>query len=59
VFVGKTREKAAALTLSDPQGRPRLQLMVDAQGVAKLEFLDEKGNIVQRLPAESGSGEKK
>jgi hypothetical protein len=51
VFVGKTREKAAALTLSDPQGRPRLQLMVDAQGAAKLEFLDDKGNVVQRLPA--------
>jgi hypothetical protein len=33
--------------------------MVDAQGVAKLEFLDEKGNVVQRLPAESGSAEKK
>jgi hypothetical protein len=59
VFVGKTREKAAALTLSDPQGRPRLQVMVDAQGVAKLEFLDEKGNVIQRLPAESGGGEKK
>jgi hypothetical protein len=59
VFVGRTREKAAALTLSDPQGRPRLLVMVDAQGVAKLEFLDEKGNVVQRLPAESDSGEKK
>jgi hypothetical protein len=50
VFVGKTREKAAALTLSDPQGRPRLLLMVDAQGAPKLEFLDEKGAVVQRLP---------
>src|SRR5262249_2484009 len=54
VFVGKTREKAAALTLSDPQGRPRLLLMVDAQGAAKLEFLDEKGKVTPRLPAESG-----
>ena len=51
VFVGKTREKAAALTLSDPQGRPRLLLMVDAQGVPKLEFLDEKGTVVHRLPS--------
>ena len=51
VFVGKTREKAAALTLSDPQGRPRLLLMVDAQGMPKLEFLDEKGVVVQHLPA--------
>jgi hypothetical protein len=59
VFVGRTREKAAALKLSDPRGRPRLQLMVDAQGAAKLEFLDEKGNVVQRLPTESSGGEKK
>ncbi|HKQ79785.1 MAG TPA: hypothetical protein VJ810_39185 [Blastocatellia bacterium] len=58
VFVGKTREKEAALTLSDTQGRPRLQLMVDAQGAARIEFLDEKGNVVQRLPAEGG-GERK
>lgn len=59
VFVGRTREKAAALSLSDPQGHPRLQLMVDALGAAKLEFLDEKGNVVQRLPAENSGGEKK
>jgi hypothetical protein len=59
VFVGKTREKAAVLLLSDPQGRPRLQLIVDAQGAPKLEFLDENGTVVQRLPADSGTGEKK
>ena len=51
VFVGKTREKAAALTLSDPQGRPRAQLIVDAQGAARLEFLDEKGVVIQSIPA--------
>lgn len=56
VFVGKTREKAAALTLSDPQGRPRVLLMVDAQGAPKLEFLDEKGAVAHRLPAETGAG---
>jgi hypothetical protein len=59
VFVGKTREKAAILTLSDLQGRPRLQLTVDAQGVAKIEFLNERGDVVQRLPAESDDGQKK
>ena len=51
VFVGKNREKAALLALSDPQGRPRIQLTVDARGAAKLEFLDEKGAVVQSLPA--------
>ena len=29
MFVGKPREKAAALMLSDAQGRPRIRLMVD------------------------------
>ena len=52
VFVGKTREKAAALTLSDPQGRTRAQLIVDAQGAARLEFLDEKGAVIQSIPAQ-------
>src|SRR2546422_6665821 len=52
VFVGKTREKAAALTLYDPQGRPRAQLIVDAQGAARLEFLDEKGAVIQSIPAQ-------
>jgi len=53
VFVGKNREKAALLSLSDPQGHPRVQLIVDAQGDARLEFLDEKGAVVQSLPASS------
>lgn len=51
VFMGRTREKAATLMLSDPQGRARLLLMVDTQGHPRLEFLDEKGTVVQRLPA--------
>lgn len=51
VFVGRNKQNAAALTLSDSRGRPRLQLMVDAQGAPKLEFLDEKGAVVQQLPA--------
>lgn len=59
VFVGKTRDKAAALLLSDPQGRPRIHLVVDAQGTPRLEFLDEKGGVVQRLPAPVSTEEKK
>jgi hypothetical protein len=60
VFVGKTREKAAALTLSDPQGRPRLLLMVDEKGAPRLEFMDEKGAVFYRLPSPAAStGEKK
>jgi catechol 2,3-dioxygenase-like lactoylglutathione lyase family enzyme len=60
VFVGKNKDKAAIVALSDPQGRPRIQLMVDAQGAARLEFLDEKGAVVHLLPAPaSDTGTKK
>jgi hypothetical protein len=51
VFVGKNRERAATIVLSDPQGHPRIQLIVDAQGAARLEFLDEKGAVVDRFPS--------
>ena len=50
VFVGRDVRRAAVLRLSDPQGRPRVQLLVDSLGAPKLEFLDAAGNVTQRLP---------
>ncbi|MCZ4223372.1 hypothetical protein [Pedobacter rhodius] len=50
VFVGKDNEKTAMVTLADRMGKPRLQLLVDSNGMAKLNFLDQKGNITYSLP---------
>jgi hypothetical protein len=50
VFVGKDDSKTAMVTLADRMGKPRLQLLVDSAGTAKLNFLDEKGNITYSLP---------
>ena len=50
LFVGKTTDKAAAVVLSDAQGRPRLTMMVDATGNPRIEFLDETGKVVARMP---------
>ena len=50
VFVGKNADKAALLSLADAQGRPRLTLTVDASGNPRIEFLDENGKVVARLP---------
>jgi len=50
VFVGKTQDKAATIVLSDAQGKPRLRLAVDADGNPRLEFLDETGKVIDRLP---------
>lgn len=51
VYVGRDQSRAAVVSLADPQGRPRLRLMVDSLGAASLEFLDETGRAVSRLPA--------
>jgi hypothetical protein len=49
LFVGKTRDRAARVVLSDAQGRNRLVLSVDAEGRSSIEFLDENGKVVQRV----------
>lgn len=40
----------ALFSMNDEQARPRIQMSVDGAGVARLEFLDEEGNVVLRLP---------
>ena len=52
LFVGKTQDKAAVISLSDGAGKPRLNLTVDAAGNPRIEFLDEQGKVVARLPAQ-------
>lgn len=50
VYVGRDVNKAAVVNLSDRLGRPRLRLLVDSLNVARIEFLDEAGRVVHRLP---------
>lgn len=50
VFVGKRPDRSALLMLADSKGRPRLRLVVDSVGAARVEFLDEAGRVTQRLP---------
>jgi hypothetical protein len=52
VFVGKNSERAATVSLADANGKPRLTLTVDAAGNPRIEFLDEAGKVVSKLPAE-------
>jgi hypothetical protein len=47
VFVGKTPDRAATVTLSDPAGHPRLRLVVDSVGTGRIEFLDAAGRVVR------------
>jgi len=50
VFVGKSDDRSASVALSDANGQPRLKLTVDANGNPRIEFLDDKGQVTQRLP---------
>jgi hypothetical protein len=50
VVVGKSDTKAAVVMLADARGRPRIRLVVEADGDPRLEFLDETGKLTHRLP---------
>jgi hypothetical protein len=42
--------RTALLDMNDTRGRTRIRLLVDSLDVARLEFLDERGRLVLRLP---------
>ena len=50
LFAGKLPDRSATVVLSDAAGRPRLTLTVDADGHPRIEFLDDQGKVVSRLP---------
>jgi len=52
IWVGRTADGAATLSLMDGAGRKRIVMLVPASGAPRLEFLDEGGNVMQSpLPA--------
>lgn len=50
LFLGKLRNDATMLELLDIKGRPRIRLSVQPDGPARLEFLDEQGEVVYSVP---------
>lgn len=51
IFVGRDSSRSAIVRLSDAFGRERLRLVVDSLGAAHIDFLDSRGQVVQRIPA--------
>jgi hypothetical protein len=49
VFLG-SQDRTAALRISDVAGRERVRLSVDSANDARLEFLDDSGQVVYSLP---------
>jgi hypothetical protein len=50
LFLGKRRDNAAMLVMSDIKGKPRIRMQVAPDGTPKLEFLDEAGKVIYSLP---------
>jgi hypothetical protein len=50
VFVGKERDRSATVSLADAEGRPRLTLVVGADGKAAIEIRSESGAVTDRWP---------
>jgi hypothetical protein len=50
MYIGRGRDGHSLIMLADAQGKPRLQLVVDESGAARIEFLDENGEVTFSLP---------
>ena len=50
IFVGKSKEREAKVTLYDAKGNARINMIVDAAGVPRLDFLNESGKVTYSLP---------
>lgn len=55
VFVGRQPDNQAVVRLHDSKSKPRILLTVDAKDVPSLQFLDENGKVVYRIPAEGSN----
>src|SRR5262249_44983491 len=51
VFLGRSQDGSAGITLADREGKTRIALMVDANNKPVLRFMDESGKVVQTFPA--------
>lgn len=58
VRLGTTRDGAAALSLADAGGRPRMMLLVSADGQPSIQMFDDKGEVAKtiRLDVDAPAG---
>jgi len=50
LFLGKNRDDYTVLVMQDITGKPRIHMYVTPDGEAKLEFLDDKGEVIMSIP---------
>ena len=47
MFVGKNMEEEMGIFIKDSKGKPRIRIFVDKDNQARIELLDEEGNVVK------------
>lgn len=50
VYLGTRIDHSSDLVLKDPQGHPRIEVKVAANGDPSLQFLDANGRVIEQLP---------
>jgi hypothetical protein len=50
IYLGRTPDDSASLTLKDKDGRPRIVIKVNPDGSPVLQFLDASGKVISQLP---------
>ena len=53
IYLGTTQDESSALTLKDAKGKPRMQLLVTAEGKAEIRMLDGNGKVLKIVTAEN------
>lgn len=48
-FIGRWTDRSSQVQLRDPQGRKRLIMRVDKNGKARIDFLDENGDVARTI----------
>lgn len=55
VRIGRDYDKSSVIKLKDAKGKVRIELKVEANGNAKLDFLNEVGKVIYSLPPNSAN----
>src|SRR5207237_10708494 len=58
LFLGKRRDNSTEFLMSDIKGRPRIRMVVNADGTPKLDFLDQAGKVIYSLPEDKKAVQK-
>ena len=52
MFMGKTSNGEVSVRMNDSEGKERIRMLIDKNDNPKLEFLNEKGEVIYSLPPE-------